>query len=368
LKQKIAVLLSTTVASLGLIACSTNPAKNQPAPQPKTTTSHAVVTKNGTAPPKTSSVKPTPKPPSNSPMPGDLLIADRGNSRLLIVTPAKQVIWSMVIGNGGGPHNANSLGADDAFFTPDGKHIIINEEDNHMLAIIDIATKKIVWTFGHGGTPGSAPGYLNTPDDAYQLPNGIVTTADIKNQRILFINQAGHVVKQYGTTGYRYHNPPYSFAAPNGDTPLKDGGTLVTEIGGSYADRLDANGHLVYSVHFRDVRYPSDTQMLPNGNLLVVDYSVPGRVEEVTPKGGIVWEYYKASGPGMLRNPSLGIFLPNGNIAVNDDYNDRIVVIDPHKNEIVWQYGHTGVPGTASNYLNVPDGMDFVTANVQVPQ
>ena len=299
-------------------------------------------------------------------LPGNLLIADRGNSRLLIVNPQKQIIWEMSIPTHG-PHNANSLGADDAFFTPDGKHIIINEEDNQMLGVIDIATKKFVWTYGHPGVAGSAPGYLNTPDDAYMLPNGDVTVADIKNQRILFISPSGHVIKQYGTTGYRYHNPPKSFAAPNGDTPLPDGGTLVTEIGGSYADRLDPNGKLSWTVHFTDINYPSDAQLLENGNILVADYSTPGRVEIVTQKGARVWEYYKTSGPGKLAQPSLAKMLPNGYVIVNDYYNHRVVIINPSTNQIVWQYGHSGVAGTAPGYLNTPDGMDFMPATWTLP-
>jgi hypothetical protein len=305
------------------------------------------------------------KPPAG-PLPGDLLIADRGNDRLLIVTPAKKIVWSMQF-HVGGPHNQHSLGPDDAFFTPDYKHIIVNEEDNQVIAIIDIATKKIVWTYGHAGIMSSRPGYLHTPDDAYQLKNGTVTVADIVNQRILFIAPNGHIIKQYGTTGQRYHNPPKSFAAPNGDTPLPDGGTLVTEIGGSYADRINKNGKLVYSVHFPDISYPSDTQLLPNGNLLTVDYTTPGKIEEITPKGKVVWEYFKTSGPGMLAHPSLGLPLPNGDIVVNDDSNDRVIVIDPKTDKIVWQYGHQGVPGTAPGYLNIPDGMDFVPANVKLP-
>lgn len=299
------------------------------------------------------------------PLPGDLLIADRGNSRLLIVTPQKKIVWEMSIPNHG-PRNANSLGADDAFFTPDGKHIIINEEDNQMIGVIDIATKKFVWTYGHPGVAGSAPGYLNTPDDAYMLPNGDVTVADIKNERILVINPSGHIVKQYGT-GSWYHNPPKSFAAPNGDTPLPDGGMLVTEIGGSYADRLNKNGQLMYTVHFPNISYPSDSQLLPSGNILVVDYNTPGRAEIVNRQGHIVWQYYKTSGPGELRNPSLALPLANGDIVLNDDYNDRVVVIDPQTNKIVWQYGHTGVPGTAPGYLNTPDGLDIMPSNVTLP-
>jgi hypothetical protein len=109
---------------------------------------------------------------------------------------------------GAGVSGGRLLGPDDAFLTPDQKHITINEEDNQLVAVIDIASKQIVWRFGHAGTKGSAPGYLNTPDDAYMLPDGTITVADIGNERVLFIGPDGHVVKQYGTTGLRAHNPP----------------------------------------------------------------------------------------------------------------------------------------------------------------
>ncbi|MCF8566352.1 hypothetical protein LLE49_16645 [Alicyclobacillus tolerans] len=377
MKVKTAGIAGVVLASLALSACSpqgtstspqsTNSSANQsqvsnhPGNSNKNQPAKSESAKNNLP---AASTKPVTK--VSGPLPGNLLIADRGNNRLMIVTPSKKIIWSMNIPVGG-PHNQHSLGADDAFFTPDYKHIIVNEEDNQRIGVIDIATKKFTWTYGHPGAAGSAPGYLHTPDDAYMLKNGTVTVADIKNQRILYISPSGHVIKQLGTTGYRYHNPPYSFAAPNGDTPLSDGGVLVTEIGGSYADRINAQGHLVWSVHIPNMTYPSDTQMLPSGNLLVADYVTPGRLEIITPKGQVVWDYYKTSGPGELSNPSLAQALPNGNIVVNDDFNDRVVIIDPQTNKIVWQYGHTGVPGTGPGYLNVPDGMDFMPPSVSLP-
>lgn len=306
---------------------------------------------------------PSPSPAAVAgPLPGDLLIADRGNDRLLIVTPARRIIWSMTI-DPGGPRGSQSWGPDDAFFTPDGTHIVINQENAHTVSIIDIATRRIVWQYGHSGRPGSAPGYLNGPDDAYVLPDGTVTVADIKNERILFISRSKTIVRQYGLTGVRRHDPPVAYAAPNGDVPLADGGMLVTEIGGSWVDRLDASGRLVWAIHLRDIAYPSDAQLLPNGNVLVVDYSTPGRIEEVTPAGRIVWRYFVRSGPGMLSNPSLAVRLSNGNVAVTDDFGQTVDVIDPATNRIVWQYGHPGIAGTAGDYLYNPDGLDPVPAS-----
>src|SRR5690349_836845 len=53
----------------------------------------------------------------------NVLIADRGNNRLLVVSPAKKILWSYDFV--GLPPNA---GADDAFFLEGGKKIIASLE------------------------------------------------------------------------------------------------------------------------------------------------------------------------------------------------------------------------------------------------
>ena len=106
--------------------------------------------------------------------------------------------------------------------------------------------------------------------------------------------------------------------------------------------------------------YPSDAQLLPNGNILVAGFNTPGRVDELTPGGKIVWTFAPQSGLGALDRPSLAVRWPNGMIAVTDDWHHRVVVIDPHTKQIVWSYGHDGVPGAAAGYLDKPDGLDLL--------
>ncbi|MDQ0191632.1 hypothetical protein JI721_03915 [Alicyclobacillus cycloheptanicus] len=132
---------STLTLLLGAVACGSTGTNNST--ETGKTRTKSLSTQNASA----QSVKV--KVPAG-PLPGDMLIADRGNSRLLIVTPDKKVVWQMTMG-GSGTQGVHSLGADDAFLTPDNQHIIINEEDNQKIAIIDIATKKIVWSYGHAG-------------------------------------------------------------------------------------------------------------------------------------------------------------------------------------------------------------------------
>ncbi len=303
-------------------------------------------------------------------LPGDILIADRANNRLLIVNPQKQIVWQFP--KPGEKTNFPFVGPDDAFFTSGYREIITNEEGSNTVAILNMAQRKIVWTYGHFGPGSSAPGYLYTPDDAFLRPNGIVTVADIHNQRIVFIDRATHqIIKQYGVTNYSVHNPPTSFAAPNGDFPGPNGSMLVTEIDGSYVDLISRTGSLLWSVHVpfphANINYPSDANFTPDGNIIVADYSNPGEILKITPQGKVLWDYFFPSGQGALDNPSLAYQLKNGMVIVNDDDNNRVIVIDPKTDKIVWQYGHTGVAGKAPGYLSDPDGTDFLPAGITPP-
>ena len=132
---------------------------------------------------------------------------------------------------------------------------------------------------------------------------------------------------------------------------------LVTEIHGSHVVRLNARGRVLFDVHV-SAGYLSDAQLMPNGNILVADFSKPGAIIELDPRGHVVWRYRPTSGPGRLNHPSLAVPLPDGTIAVNDDFRARVVVIDPRTNRIVWQYGHTGVAGRRPGYLSDPDGIN----------
>jgi outer membrane protein assembly factor BamB len=293
-----------------------------------------------------------------------LLIADRGNGRLLIVNDAGTILWrfpatrSLPAGQ--------RFSADDAFLAPDGRTIVANDEAHDVVDRIDIATRKIVWQYGHYNHAGSAAGYLHTPDDAYPMANGNVTVADIFNCRIIEISPAKKIVRQWGKTGVCVHRPPDSYDRPNGDTPLPDGGILITDIGGSHVVRLDAKGTVVFDIHV-PVAYPSDAQLDRHGDVIVVDYASHGSVVRVSPTGKLLWRYKPAGVRDQLDHPSLAILLPDGTIAVNDDFRHRVVVIDPLTNKIVWQYGHTDVAGTTAGYLDTPDGLDLIPIGTVLP-
>jgi hypothetical protein len=300
-----------------------------------------------------------------APFQGDLLIADRGNNRLLLVNAGKQILWAFP----SPPRPAPAMGfyfPDDAFFVNHGTAIITNQEDQHTIEEIAYPSGQLLASYGHPNVPGSAPGYLNQPDDAYLLKNGDVTVADAKNCRILFLNPDFTYLSAIGHTGRCQHDIPNDVAYPNGDTPLADGNFLVSEILGSYVDEVTMSGQVIWSLHL-PIAYPSDPQQIGPDLYLVADYTRPGGLYEFTRQGRIVWSYTVPSGEGMLDHPSLAEVLPGGLICLNDDYRHRVVIIDPKTSQIVWQYGDTDVPGTAAGLLNTPDGFDLLLPDGTTP-
>ena len=96
-----------------------------------------------------------------------MLIADRGNNRLLLVDAHKHILWQYP------PRPPAPPGVSTFPTTPSspstGKAIISNEEDNDTIVMIAYPSGRLLWSYGHPQGPRLSPGYLNQPDDAYLL-------------------------------------------------------------------------------------------------------------------------------------------------------------------------------------------------------
>lgn len=301
-----------------------------------------------------------------------LLIADRGNNRLLVLDSSMNITWRYPSVTTNAQSSKAFYFPDDAFFANKGTEIISNQENNNTIVTIGYPSGKVLWTYGHALTAGTANGYLRAPDDAYLLKNNNVVVADDQNCRVQFINPAGQVVGQIGKTGVCVHNPNVSLGSPNGDTPLFDGNILISEILGSWVSEYTPQGKMVWTVHL-PISYPSDPQQIgasPGNNpdhYLIADYANPGSIIQFTREGQILSKYRVTSGPGMLKYPSLVELLPSGVYMANDDHRDRMVAIDPATGALVWQYGVSDTPGTSNGMLHKPDGFDILLPNGTTP-
>ncbi len=288
-------------------------------------------------------------------LPAGVLIADHHNNRLLIVDPQGRIRWEFPRPGDLAP-GQTFLQPDDAFFSPDGKQIVVTQEDDQVISVISVATSRITYRYGVPGTPGSGPNHLFNPDDAMLTPAGLIISADIKNCRLVIITPPAHTVTRVigRTTNACQHDPPRRFGSPNGAFPMTNGHYLVTEINGDWADEMSLGGSVSWSANPAGVLYPSDSNEIYPGRYLTADFSDPGQVVEFNSSGRVLWRM------GGFNQPSLALPLPNGDILLNDDFNHRVCVVDPATHRIVWQYGHTGQAGRGPGYLNDPDGVDLV--------
>ncbi len=85
-------------------------------------------------------------------LPGPVLIADEDNDRIVLVDPQGRVIWTFPEPGDLRP-GETFKSPDDAFYTADGKQIIVTHEENFAVSLVDIASRRIVWRYGTPGRP-----------------------------------------------------------------------------------------------------------------------------------------------------------------------------------------------------------------------
>ena len=97
---------------------------------------------------------------SNEVYPGRYLTADYSEpGQVVEFTSSGHLLWRM------GGFNQPSL----ALPLPDGD-ILLNDDFNHRVCVVDPATHRIVWQYGHTGVAGRGPGYLSDPDGVDLVP------------------------------------------------------------------------------------------------------------------------------------------------------------------------------------------------------
>ncbi len=130
------------------------------------------------------------RPGAGSPYSGTLLIADRGNDRLIALNPT-----ATSPGSTRRPPRRHRPVASTFPTTPSSSGP--GPGSSRIKRTTTPSSRSAIRRAGFSGStvtpasPGSAPGYLDQPDDAYLLKSGIITVADASNNRILFISPAG---------------------------------------------------------------------------------------------------------------------------------------------------------------------------------
>lgn len=299
--------------------------------------------------------------------PGNILISDQYNNRLLEVNPDNHnVVWRF--GNGSSVAGPNSVvGVNDAQRVGNltlvaGTGVPAGAEptcpngcpDNRVMLIGQNGV--ILWQYGQAGVTGSGPNQLNTPVQNTWLSNRDVLITDQDNMRIIEVNQQKDIVWQYGQTGVA-GSGGNQLNNPNSAELLSNGHILIADESNNRVIEVTRAKKIVWNygcATCSELNGAAFASRLPDGTTLITD-SGNNRIVDVDSSGSVVWTYYTNMRAGSVSNPNptRAVQLKNGNVLISDQNNMQVIEIDPSFN-IVWSQGAVGVAGTSFNMLNGP--------------
>lgn len=293
--------------------------------------------------------------------PGNLLIADQYNNRVIEVDPLDNgIVWSFGSGNASlcnpgpgsiiGPNDAERLaggltlmvGTGIASGTPgtapcvDNRVIVVNQQGD------------ITWQYGQAGVNGSGPDQLNTQVFAVQLPDRDIAIVDQGNDRVIVVNSTKQIVWSYGPA-----SGPGALKNPNSVEQLTNGDLLIADQNNNRVIEVNQAGAIVWQFS-QGLDIVAFASRLPNNDTLIVD-AADQRVVEVNSMNQTVWQFYTNETQGSTAQPfpSNAVRLANGDTSISDTLNDRIIVVDA-QDQIVYQYGTTNLVGNGPDQLFEP--------------
>lgn len=287
--------------------------------------------------------------------PGNVLISDQFNNRVLEISPQKNPVWSFGSGNPTlcNPGPGAVIAPNDVERLANGLTLIAGTgtstcPDNRVIVVDQWG--DLIWQYGQAGVSGSGPNQLNVPVFALETPRHTILITDQGNNRIIEVDQQHNIVYQYAPTSGAgaLNNPNSAELLRNGHILIADeNNSRVLEIDPAHNNRIVLN----YSTGLNIVAFASRLR----GRATLITDSGNNRIVEIDRTGKPVFTYSTNRGKNSNANPnpSGAVQLANGNILIADQFNDRVLEIDSTKKR-VFQYGVTNVPGNSPGYLNAP--------------
>jgi outer membrane protein assembly factor BamB len=292
--------------------------------------------------------------------PGNVLISDQFNNRVIEVAPDGHIVWSFGSGNPTlcNPGPGSIIGLNDAERLSGGLSLLAGTGvpagstsdtkgcvDNRVIVVNQQG--KIVWQYGQAGVTGSGPNQLNVPVFAIQLPSRNILIVDQGNNRVIEVDRnTKQVVWSYGPK-----SGPGALNNPNSAELLANGDILIGDENNNRVIEITRAGTIVWQ-YSQGLSGAAFASRLPNGDTLITDSS-HSRILEVTPARKTVFEFFTNSDPGSNSAPlpTNAVQLANGAIMIADQFNNRVLEVNP---KVLFSYGTLNVAGNGPGQLNGP--------------
>ena len=307
--------------------------------------------------------------------PGNILIADQFNNRVIEVSPDGTIVWSF----GLGPNDFSEksiIGVNDAqrigrltlmagTGTPAG---VIPQSPNgapdNRVMIVD-EDGEILWQYGKFGQTGSGPDLLNTPVQATFLPDLHILITDQANNRIIEVNLDKKIVWQYPGPN---KNPADQLNNPNSAELLENGHILIADENNNRVIEVTRTRKIVRTFTVGGTAsIVAFASRLPNGDTLLTD-SGNARIVEVDKHDQPVWQYFTNTDPMSIPSPlpTRAVRLRNGDTLISDQFNNRVIRVN-HGGVIVASFGLPLAGGAGPLGPNSGDGVHSAQQGIYAP-
>lgn len=296
--------------------------------------------------------------------PGNILIADQFNNRVIETDKSGNILWSF--GLGPTDCSANSpVGTNDAERV--GENTLISGTgippgvdsnfpngcvDNRVMLVDE--NGYIVWQYGTFGVTGSGFDQLNVPVQATYAPDNTIYITDQANERVIQVDMKMNILWQYGTTGVA-GNGYDELNNPNSAELLKNGDVLIADESNNRVIEVDKKSLNVVKTWTAQgtMNGAAFASLLPDGLLLVTD-SNNNRIITLDSGDNIQFQYLTNTQQGSNTNPlptrailarGEGRYGNNGGqFLISDQFNQRVILIDTNGN-LLKQYGNLNQAG-----------------------
>jgi hypothetical protein len=311
--------------------------------------------------------------------PGNILITDQFNNRVIEIDKAGYIVWQF----GGGKDNVTAsaiVGTNDAERVGDltlmagtGIPSGVGQAaatcfksgcaDNRVL-LVDFAG-HIVWQYGTFGVTGSEFNQLNTPVQNTYLSQSDgddhVLITDQANARVIEVRRSDKQIVWKYDEGL--NNPNAAELLINGDILISDeNNNRAIEVTHTTPSRIVATFSGAGGKAFSGVAFAS---RLPNGHTLITDSNNSRIVETEACADGldckVFWQFNTSARAGSNPSgplPTRAVRLANGNTLISDQFNDQVIEVDQslpamRSGVIVASYGTINTPGFHFHYATV---------------
>ena len=310
--------------------------------------------------------------------PGNILITDQFNNRVIEIDQSGNIVWQF----GSGPGNTTPsaiIGTNDAERVNDltlmagtgippatVTHCKKGCADNRVILVDQRG--NIVWQYGEFGITGCGPNQLSTPVQNTYLPNGNVLITDQANERVIEVRRSDNSIVWWFGQDNTLCAGSSQLNNPNAAELLANGHILISDENNSRAIEVThvygqpstiVTGHTFTTAGGLDFNGVAFASRLTNGHTLITD-SNNSRIVETDAAGDVFWQYFTNNtnnnprpGSNPMPFPTRAVRLANGDTLISDQFNHQVIRVDMsldlgnsvRSGVIVASYGTINNPG-----------------------